>query len=102
MGFPFQVSAVDGVLEIVEEHFWSQVPGQIIASLRVRARRDAVEQVGPGRCRVLRTHNSEASHYATLVAQNLLKRIQNIFSRSVAHLSVEIEKDPPLNWVPEC
>jgi Co/Zn/Cd efflux system component len=33
-----EVSVIDGVLEVVEEHFWIHAPGQAIASLILRTR----------------------------------------------------------------
>jgi hypothetical protein len=65
---------VDGILEITEEHFWTQAPGAVVGSLIVRVRSDAKES-------------------------EVLGRVRGIYARLVADLTVQVEKDPPLNWL---
>ena len=69
-----EVSAVDGVLECNEEHYWTQSPGVIVGSLHVRVRNNADEQT-------------------------ILATVHRIFGRHITHLTVQIEKDPPLDWL---
>eukprot|EP00753_Platysulcus_tardus_P016840 PLAT6073.1.p1 GENE.PLAT6073.1~~PLAT6073.1.p1 ORF type:complete len:350 (-),score=170.62 PLAT6073.1:84-1133(-) len=69
-----EVSTLDGVLEAREEHFWSVSPGSCAATLYIRVRSDAVE--------------------ATVLAQ-----AKRIFADVVADLTVQVEKDPPIDWL---
>jgi len=62
-----EASTAEGVLEIKNEHFWTQSPGVVIGSLVVRVRSDANEQT-------------------------VLSAISPLFSRLVSHLTIQIEK----------
>ena len=67
-----EAALLDGVLELHHEHFWTHAPGIYVGSLRVRARTDASEQA-------------------------LLAKVHAIFAQYVVHLTVQIEKDVPLD-----
>ena len=67
-----EAALLDGVLGCHHEHFWTHAPGTHVGSLRVRARTDASEQA-------------------------LLAKVHAIFAPYVAHLTVQIEKDVPLD-----
>jgi len=67
-----EAALLDGVLECHHEHFWTHAPGIYVGSLRVRVRTDASEQA-------------------------LLAKVHAIFAPHVAHLTVQIEKDAPLD-----
>lgn len=69
-----QVSAVDGVLECTDEHYWTQSPNVVVGSLHVRVRNGADEQA-------------------------ILSTVYRIFSRYITHLTVQVDKDPPLDWL---
>lgn len=69
-----EVATIDGVLEANEEHFWSQSPGVVVGSICVRVRADASEQA-------------------------TIKTVQRIFAPHIAHMTVQVEKDPPLDWM---
>jgi len=60
-----------GVLDITNEHFWTQSPGVVVGSVQARVRSDANEQ-------------------------HVLNRISKLFAPYVSHLTVQIEKD---DWV---
>jgi Co/Zn/Cd efflux system component len=63
-----EATTVDGVLECVEEHFWTQSPGVFVGSLHIRIRSDANENT-------------------------VLARVHNIFAPLVTHFTVQIQKD---------
>jgi hypothetical protein len=69
-----QVSAVDGVLECTDEHYWTQSPGVVVGSLHVRVRSNADEQA-------------------------ILSTVHRIFGKFITHLTVQVDKDPPLDWI---
>eukprot|EP00743_Colponemidia_sp_Colp-15_P009302 GILK01010168.1.p1 GENE.GILK01010168.1~~GILK01010168.1.p1 ORF type:complete len:324 (+),score=40.81 GILK01010168.1:47-973(+) len=63
----------EGVLETRHEHFWTVSPGKAVGTLTVRVRNDADEQ-------------------ATVA--NLFR----IFAPHIWQLTVQVEKDPPIEW----
>jgi Co/Zn/Cd efflux system component len=63
-----EASVLDGVLDIGGEHFWTQAPGVLVGSVRVRVRPDASEQ-------------------------SVLDRVRRIYGRVVDDLTVEVERD---------
>ena len=69
-----EVSAVDGVLEVNQEHYWTQSPGVVVGSIHVRIRNSADEQA-------------------------ILATVHRVFQRHVTHLTIQIDKDPPLDWL---
>jgi cation diffusion facilitator family transporter len=48
--------AIDGVLDVMEEHSWLQAPGLAVGSVRVRARQDASESAITARVAALYSH----------------------------------------------
>lgn len=69
-----EVTTIPGVLECKDEHFWTQAPGFVVGSVVVRVQSDANEQ-------------------------DILTTVSAKFSRLVQHMTVQIEKDPPLDWL---
>ena len=69
-----EAALLGGVLECHHEHFWTHAPGIYVGSLCVRVRSDADEQL-------------------------VLSQVHGIFEQYVAHLTVQIEKDMPLDWL---
>ncbi len=65
---------MDGVLECTDEHYWTQSPGVIVGSLHVRVRNGADEQT-------------------------ILGTVYRIFNKHITHLTVQVDKDPPLDWL---
>ncbi len=65
---------MDGVLECTDEHYWTQSPNVVVGSLHVRVRNGADEQA-------------------------ILSTVYRIFSRYITHLTVQVDKDPPLDWL---
>lgn len=69
-----EASAVDGVLECSDEHFWTQSPSVVVGTVCVRVRSGADEQ-------------------------QILTTVHRVFSKHVTHLTIQVEKDPPLDWL---
>ena len=70
-----EAHSVAGVLEVAEEHFWTQAPGCVVGTLVLRCRSDAAEQ-------------------------EVLERVRRVYGRCVNVLTVQLEKDLPLSaWV---
>ena len=69
-----EILTVDGVLEVLDERWWTQSPGFTVGSLTVRARGDASER-------------------------DVIARIQRSYGRHITDLTVQVEKDPPLSWL---
>jgi cobalt-zinc-cadmium efflux system protein len=67
-----EASAVDSVLECHHEHFWTHAPGVYVGSLTVRIRADGDEQLA-------------------MIA------VERIFKPVITHLTVQVEKDQPLD-----
>jgi zinc transporter 5/7 len=70
-----ELSFYDGVLEVRECHVWTVSPGINVASLTLRVRADANEAA-------------------------ILHYVQNHLKKHIADLTVQIEKDQTMNWVP--
>jgi cation diffusion facilitator family transporter len=71
-----EASAVGSVLECHHEHFWTHAPGVYVGSLTVRIRADGDEQ-------------------------NALVAVERIFKPVITHLTVQVEKDLPIDqWLP--
>ena len=68
-----EAATLEGVLECHEEHFWAMAPGVYVATLCVRARSDANEQA-------------------------ILTEVHRMLSPFITHLTVQVEKDPPIDW----
>ena len=69
-----EISFYDGVLECRSSHFWSITPGINVGSLHIRVRSDANEGA-------------------------ILHYVQNLLKKYVSDLTVQIEKDQPINWI---
>lgn len=69
-----ECAAVEGVLEVKEERLWSVAPGHPVASLTVRLRSDAEEL-------------------------DVTARVRQILSTCASECYVQVEKDPPLDWL---
>lgn len=68
-----QIAISEGVLECRNVHWWSQSPGEIVATFNVRCRPDADEQ-------------------AILVFANVL------LGKFVTHLTIQLDKDTSVDW----
>lgn len=68
-----EAATLEGVLECHEEHFWAMAPGVYVATLCVRARSDADEQA-------------------------ILLEVHKMLSPFITHLTIQVEKDPPIDW----
>jgi len=64
---------IEGVLDVSDEHFWTQSPGVFVGSLKIRVRSDSHEQT-------------------------VLRLVTSLFSNFITHLTIQIEKD---NWTPQ-
>lgn len=69
-----EISTFDGVLECRTAHWWSQSPGSVIGTLNVRVRTDANEQ-------------------------EILTFIHQLLHEYVSDLTIQIEKDAPIDWM---
>lgn len=67
-----EVSAVEGVLEVLEHHFWTLTYGSIVGTLHIKVRRDANEQ---------------------LVSSQLASKFP-----MVSKLTIQVIKDGDLSW----
>jgi zinc transporter 6 len=64
-----EISTVEGVVEVRKEHFWATGPSAFVATLRVRVRKECINEAA------------------------ILAQILDLVSPYVAHLTVQIEKD---------
>ena len=69
-----EASVLEGVIEVADEHWWSQSPGCVVGSLVVRTRSDADTQA-------------------------VLERVRSIYGRFVQDLTVQVEREPDMNAV---
>lgn len=67
---------VEGVLEVLDERWWTQSPGFVVGSLTVRVRGETDEG-------------------------DIITKVHRIYSKgaNVADLTVQVEKDTPLSWL---
>lgn len=79
-----EASTVEGVLECVHEHFWTQSPGVYVGTLQVRVRSDANEQLVLAKVTNVRSSRDVAVY---------LSNSAQIFSHLISHLTVQIVKD---------
>ncbi len=63
------------MLECHHDHFWTQSPGCYVGSLSVRVHRSSKEQI-------------------------ILSNVHRIFSPYITHLTIQVEKDADLDWLP--
>lgn len=68
-----EIVTLEGVLECSESHFWTQSPNVYVGTILIRAHRNANES-------------------------ELLVKIYSIFNSFITHLTVQIEKDPDIDW----
>jgi Co/Zn/Cd efflux system component len=69
-----EISTYDGVLECRNMHWWSHTPGYVVGTLIVRVRADAHEQ-------------------------EILSYVHSLLDKFVSDLTVQVEKDTPLDWI---
>jgi hypothetical protein len=69
-----ELPSLEGVIECSQEHFWTHAPGVYVGTLVVRVQRHANEQA-------------------------ILANVHRIFSPFITHLTVQVEKDPDLDWL---
>ena len=69
-----EISFHDGVLECRSSHWWTNTPGHTVGSLHIRVRGDANEQ-------------------------QILTYVHSLLGKYVTDLTVQIEKDLPMNWI---
>lgn len=69
-----EASTVEGVLEYHNEHFWTQAPGCYVGTLNVRVHRNAKKQI-------------------------VMANVHRIFAPYLTHLTIQVEKDPDLDWL---
>lgn len=68
------ISTYEGVLECRNMHWWSHSPGTVVGTLIVRVRSDADEQ-------------------------EILLYVTNLLQKFIKHLTVQVEKDAPIEWI---
>ena len=69
-----ELSTVDGVLECRASHAWSAVPGELVGTVHVRVRQDADEML-------------------------VLTRSHQALGKWIGRLTVQIERDAPVDWL---
>lgn len=69
-----EISFYDGVLECRAAHWWTHSPGVAVGSLHIRVRSDADEQ-------------------------KTLNFARELLGKYVTHLTIQIEKDSPVDWL---
>lgn len=68
-----EIVTYEGVLECNECHFWTMSPNMYVGTILIRAHRNANES-------------------------ELLIKIYSLFHSFITHLTVQIEKDPDIDW----
>ena len=66
-----EASVLEGVVDVADEHFWSQAPGVVVGSLVVRTRSDADTRA-------------------------VLERVRRLYRPHVQHLTVQVEREPDM------